>query len=103
MLRYTASNEEGHLELVFEGDLDIEATEIIHNEIKPLLGDYRSVNINLGSVPFVDSSGMGLLIDLVRSVETMGTKLTISNVKEDVYEVFELLQLPEILGKDTFI
>lgn len=103
MLRYTTSNEEGHLELVFEGDLDIEATEMIHNEIKPFLMDYHTVNLNLGNVPFVDSSGMGLLIDLVRSVETKGTKLTISNVKEDVFEVFELLQLPEILGKETFI
>jgi anti-anti-sigma factor len=102
MLMYNFSNEDDHLDIAFEGDLDIEATEIIHEEIKPLISEYKSANLNLSKVPFVDSSGMGLLIDLVRTVESQ-TKVTISEVKEEVFEVFELLQLPEILGRETFI
>jgi anti-anti-sigma factor len=102
MIQYNFSNEDDHLDISFEGDLDIEATEIIHEEIKPLIIKYKSANLNLNKVPFVDSSGMGLLIDLVRTVEDR-TKVTISEVKDEVFEVFELLQLPEILGRDTFI
>ena len=103
MLQYKIKNENEHLELTFEGDFDIEATELIQQEVKPILSKYETVTINLSEVPFVDSSGMGLLIDLVRSVETSKTKIHISSVREEVFEVFELLQLPEILGRETFI
>ncbi|WEG12462.1 STAS domain-containing protein [Pullulanibacillus sp. KACC 23026] len=103
MLQYKLRKEEDHLVIAFEGDLDIEATELFNDEIKPLIGDFLSVNLNLSQVPFVDSSGMGLLIDLARTIKTYEKKLTISEVEESVFEVFELLQLPDILGRETFI
>jgi anti-anti-sigma factor len=102
LLHHIKMNEE-NLNIEFEGDLDIEATELIQQVIIPMMGDFTTVNINLGKVPFVDSTGMGLLIELVRSTESSGTKVTISEVKEEIFEVFELLQLPEILGKEVFV
>ena len=46
---------------------------------------------------------MGLLLNLVQTLNEAGTKVIVSNVREEVMEVFELLQLPDILGDDVFV
>jgi anti-anti-sigma factor len=103
MIKYSIHENEDHLEVKLEGDLDIDGTEVVDEELIPRLEKYKTVNIDFEHVPFVDSSGMGLLMNLVQSLKEKGTKVTISNVKQDVYDVFELLQLPEILGEGVFI
>lgn len=46
---------------------------------------------------------MGLLLNMVQSLTENGTKVTISNIRPAVLDVFELLQLPEIIGEGVFI
>lgn len=46
---------------------------------------------------------MGLLLNLVQTFNDKGTKVTISNVKDEVMDVFDLLQIPEILGDGVFV
>jgi anti-anti-sigma factor len=94
--------QESSLDIILKGDLDIESTEVVEN-LLPSLEKYKAININFEKVPFVDSSGMGLLLHVVQSLSEKGVKVMISNVKEDVFIVFELLQIPEILGKDVFV
>ncbi|GGE29737.1 hypothetical protein GCM10011391_05340 [Pullulanibacillus camelliae] len=103
MLSYTTLEEDKLLRVDFKGDLDIEATELFQQELLKKMEEFQSVNLNLKEVPFVDSSGMGLLIELVRTLNEQEISVKISNVTEEVFEVFELLQLPEILGKDVFV
>ncbi|MBT2663867.1 STAS domain-containing protein [Bacillus sp. ISL-45] len=92
-----------YLEVSIIGDLDIDSTELVEDELLPELGKYKIINLIFSDVPFVDSSGMGLLINLVQSLSEKGIKVTISNVRDDVMEVFELLQLPDILGDQVFV
>jgi anti-anti-sigma factor len=90
--------------IYFKGDLDIEVTEIIEEQVIPLLKDYKKVDINMSEVLFVDSTGIGLLINLVdtlRNTES-GIKVTISNIQPQVQEVFEIIELKEILGEEVF-
>ncbi|WP_156291245.1 STAS domain-containing protein [Oceanobacillus salinisoli] len=103
MLKYNIVNEENGVQVTLHGDLDIEGTEIIKEELLPNLLNSKEVNVSFEKVPFVDSSGMGLLITLVNSLKENNSKVTISNVKEEVFEIFELLQLPEILGEEVFV
>lgn len=92
-----------NLIVLFNGDLDIDSTEVVEEELLPAIENYKLVNISFENVPFVDSSGMGLLLNIVQSLKAKGVKVTISQVNEDVQFIFEMLQIPEILGEDTFI
>ncbi|MFD2679176.1 STAS domain-containing protein [Bacillus seohaeanensis] len=103
MFRFTTKNTDEALEVVLEGDLDIEGTEIIENELTPTITNYKNVKINFEQVPFVDSSGIGLLLTLVQTLTGQGTNVTILNVSEEVMEVFDILQIPEILGEGVFV
>lgn len=104
MFKYTVINENNKVVLKLEGDLDIEATEVIEDTITPhISNETSSVELDFEHIEFVDSSGIGLLITLVSSLKDRNRKPTIVNLKEDVKIVFDLLQLDEILGKDVLL
>jgi anti-anti-sigma factor len=103
MIRFSTEEENGNLEVKIEGDLDIDSTEIIGEQLLPLMETYKKVDVNFAGVPFVDSSGMGLLMNMVQSLGEKGTEVTISHIRKEVRDVFELLQLPDILGEGVVV
>ncbi|MDZ5711462.1 STAS domain-containing protein [Jeotgalibacillus haloalkalitolerans] len=103
MFLYEIKQEGSHVLVIFEGDLDIDCTETVEDELIPALTNYKSVTIEFEKVEFVDSSGMGLLLNLVQSLKDEGITVRIRQVREEVMEVFDLLQIPEILGRKIFV
>ena len=103
MLKYSLVELDDNLQILLKGDLDIESTEIINDELIPKILNFNQVNLNFKNVPFVDSSGMGLLLALFHALAESEIKITISNIRVDVFDIFELLQIPDILGEDTFV
>lgn len=88
MIKYFYNEVEDRLDVKLEGDFDIEGTEVVEEELIPTMLNYKTVNIDFENVPFVDSSGMGLLIDIVKTLNDKGIKVTISKVRQEVFEVF---------------
>ncbi|WP_458122150.1 STAS domain-containing protein [Paenibacillus sp. Z6-24] len=84
-----------------EGDIDIDAGDIFEEQLEPELAEAAAIILNLAAVEFVDSSGIGLLIKLVQNLQEQEKQVWIEQTQLEVMEVFELLQLDEILGKDT--
>ncbi|MFD1737885.1 STAS domain-containing protein [Bacillus salitolerans] len=103
MLKYSLLEQEDGVRVDLEGDLDIETTEIIEEELTPSLLTYRSVVFNFERVPFVDSSGIGLLLKTIQLLTDQNIKVTITNVNEDVAMVFDILQISDIVGEDVFV
>lgn len=103
MFTYEVKQNDGITEVAFQGDMDIDVTEIIEGEITSRLLDCLAVEIDFSQVSFVDSSGIGLLISLVHCLKERNVQITIVKVKDDVKQVFQLLQLLEILGPDVFV
>ncbi|MDQ0253062.1 anti-sigma B factor antagonist/stage II sporulation protein AA (anti-sigma F factor antagonist) [Evansella vedderi] len=103
MFTFSKNTTGGYLNIYLKGDLDIEGTEVMEREITPEMEKYSVVNMDFTEVPFIDSSGMGLLLNLVHTLNKKGTTVYIVNVKKDVMEVFELLQIPDILGEGVFV
>ncbi|MEJ9212649.1 STAS domain-containing protein, partial [Bacillus smithii] len=75
MIKYFYNEEEDRLDVKLEGDFDIEGTEVVEEELIPTMLNYKTVNIDFENVPFVDSSGMGLLIDIVKTLNDKGIKV----------------------------
>jgi anti-anti-sigma factor len=86
----------------FKGDLDIEATEIMEEILRELRA-FEAIQINLAEVPFVDSTGIGLLIHLVETLKRENKQVMISDMQPEVEEVFDIIQLKEILGEEIFV
>jgi anti-sigma B factor antagonist len=102
MFSYELVQDGQNVTVYFKGDLDIEATEMME-EITETLQLFQTIHISLAEVPFVDSTGIGLLIHLVDTLKQVGKDVRIFNVQPEVEEVFAIIQLTEILGEETFV
>ncbi|NRD80157.1 STAS domain-containing protein [Bacillus sp. BRMEA1] len=85
-----------------KGDMDIEITEVMEEELIPALQKAQEVELNFAAVSFVDSTGIGLLMNLVQHLKEREILVKITHLSEDIYEVFDLLQIPDIIGRDVF-
>ncbi|ADC50666.1 anti-sigmaB factor antagonist [Alkalihalophilus pseudofirmus OF4] len=103
MTHFTLSKKMNELEVKLIGDLDIDSTELIEEELLPALMQHQTIIINFEEVPFIDSSGIGLLLSTIQTLNEQQIALTISKVRTEVMDIFEMLQIPEIVGKDIFV
>jgi anti-anti-sigma factor len=102
MFKYDIVHLDSKAIIFLNGDLDFDVTEIMREEIAPMLLKSQDIEIDFENVSFVDSSGIGLLITLIKDLREHGNKVVVTHLKPEVKQVFSLLQLPEILGYDVF-
>lgn len=73
-------------------------TEEVKSELKPLLSKTGTKLIfNLQNIEFIDSSGIGCIISLVKTAKNNNSQIKLCNLTKEVMEVMELLHLPMIL------
>lgn len=73
-------------------------TEEIKNELKPLLSIPKTkLILDLEDITFIDSSGIGCIISLVKTAKSNDSTFKICCLNKDVATVFDLLHLQMIL------
>lgn len=66
-------------------------------EVKDLIdGGFRKVVLDLGDVPWINSTGLGILITAHHSIKAAEGTLKICNVKERVLSIFYVSQLERV-------
>lgn len=73
-------------------------TEEVKSELKPELSSsgIRMI-LDLGGIEFIDSSGIGCIISLVKTAKSNGAIIKLCNLSKEVRSVFDLLHLQMIL------
>jgi anti-anti-sigma factor len=86
-------------ELALSGELDMQATFRLEPALDRLLeaGDVREVVLDLRDVRFVDSSGLGLLMDTYDRSRGAETDIAIVRGRPEVQRVFELAGVEDVL------
>lgn len=57
----------------------------------------ETLAIDLGDVQFVDSSGIGILINLVTEIREKGTEISVFNMHKSLFSVFKLSGMQNIM------
>lgn len=66
-------------------------------EVKELIdGGFKNVILDLGEVPWINSTGLGILITAHHSIKAAEGKMKICNVKERVLSIFYVSQLERV-------
>lgn len=83
--------------LEFSGRLDASAVKDCKVKVKELV-DSKNINIviDLKDVNFIDSSGLGILVASLRTVNKVGGDIKIASIQEQVRSIFELTRLHRI-------
>jgi anti-sigma B factor antagonist len=76
------------------GDVDLRSSPALRTELLNLLkSPPRRLIVDLTGVDYMDSSGVGTVVELKRLLERKGGKLVLCGLQERVRGVFEITQL----------
>ena len=85
-------------ELALSGDLDMSATFVLEPILdRELAGAPGELVLDLTEVPFVDSSGLGLLIATHERADRAGVDMAISGAGPEIQRVFHIAGLEGVL------
>ncbi len=83
--------------LQLTGRLDLASGTILKEQVKKLLSkNTTSIHLNLTGVDFINSSGLGALVSIMKEIRMFKGRLTLSNLANYVQEIFDITQLSHI-------
>jgi anti-sigma B factor antagonist len=89
--------ENGVVVLSLKGRLDLASGAGLKDKIKALLDkEKKLLHLNLAEVDFINSSGLGVLVSVMKEARLNKGRLTLSDLATYVQEIFEITQLSHI-------
>lgn len=83
--------------LNLSGRLDLASGTTLKEQVKELFNQERSsFHFNLAEVEFINSSGLGSLVSVMKEIRLRKGRLTLSNLASYVQEIFDITQLSHI-------
>ena len=83
--------------LYLKGRLDLASGAGLKDEIKSLIEkENHLIHLNLADVDFINSSGLGVLVSIMKEIRVHKGRLTLSDLASYVQEIFEITQLSHI-------
>lgn len=82
-----------------EGNIALDGVNEAKEYLRPLLEDKKTKGllINFGQVNFIDSSGIGLIVSLFKTLQQREAKFGLSNLSKKNEEIFTITRLNKIL------
>ena len=78
--------------------LDFETVGVFRREVDSLGGSGNRVVLDMSELQFVDSSGLGALLSLLRRLSSEGGDLRLAGVTPSVAALLSLVRLDQIIG-----
>jgi anti-sigma B factor antagonist len=82
--------------LVLSGDVDLQTTADLKNEISELVG-ISSLDIKAGRVSYIDSSGVAVLLMTRQHCILNGIEMSLSVISNPVFRVLQIAKLDKLL------
>lgn len=98
VVHFSAVGERSVLRLAGELDLDSVSELRLHAEAELAAGRCRTLAIDMAELTFIDSTGLGLLVELRRTAAASQITFELQNVPARVVRVISIAGLAETLG-----
>jgi anti-sigma B factor antagonist len=100
---YSTAREGSRATVIAAGEIDLASSPDLRRELQTLLDDgVQSIVLDLGDVTFIDSSGLGVLVGVLKRVKEAGDDgaMSLRGLTGPVRKVFEITGLHEIFVID---
>ena len=96
-IRHLYSERSERWEVKLMGELDIESSTILKERLHEILDEQMAdVIINAEDLEYIDSTGLGMLIGVIKTLKTRGKELTIVNPQTSVTKLFRITGLDKV-------
>jgi len=93
----TTSTDEGVVVAAL-GEIDVSCANELRDAVDAALADATHVTIDLAEVPYIDSTGIGVLVGAAHRALDAGVGLRVANPQRNVKRVLDLLGVTRELG-----
>jgi anti-sigma B factor antagonist len=95
-----SADPDGAVSIALRGDVDFTTSPAVLQAIRSGLPDdaVSSIRVDLTDVDFMDSSGMGVMVQILRLAEEAGALLQVEHPNRNVLDQLQLSGLAELLG-----
>lgn len=77
--------------VTLEGELDTAAAAAVEKKLEPLYtANGKDVEIDCSQLEYIASSGLRILISILKGAKSGGSRVIIKNMNDDIKEVFKL-------------
>ena len=82
---------ENQILVTLEGELDTAAAAEVEKELQPLFNsDGRDIFIDCTGLEYIASSGLRILLSILKGARAAGSRVVLRNVNDDIQNVFRL-------------
>jgi anti-sigma B factor antagonist len=81
------------------GKITSDTSQSLKTTVKPLFSESRTVVLDLTSVSYMDSSGLGTIIGLYVSAKTAKSQLKLINLNERLKELFSITRMGQVMAE----
>jgi anti-sigma B factor antagonist len=97
MMEISTREDDGVVVMNLSGRLDLASGSQLKETIKQYLEKgCTSIHLNLGKVEFINSSGLGSMVSIMKEIRLCKGRFTMSDLASYVHEIFEITQLSHI-------
>lgn len=93
----TSSNDQGVI-VAAEGEIDVSCANELRDAVDAALATASHVTVDLAQVPYIDSTGIGVLVGAAHHALDTGVGLRVANPQRNVKRVLDLLGVTRELG-----
>lgn len=95
-MQVAISEQDGSQVVAVRGEIDLDSSPDLWNELRGALREARPVLVDLREVNYIDSSGVAVLIQGLKHASKAGTTYRLRDPSPRVMAVLELAQLPKL-------
>jgi anti-sigma B factor antagonist len=89
--------ESGHVVVAVRGEVDIATAGLLRDHLRAALTAGLAVVVDLGDVPFMDSTGLGVLVDASKRAHAAGTALVLARPQRIVRNALRLVRVDVLI------
>lgn len=90
-MKTTIKEQDDRIIVVFEGELDTAAAQETEQTLQPLMeNNGRDILFDCAQLDYIASSGLRILISILKSARAQGRKVIMKDVNDDIKNVFKL-------------
>ena len=95
----TITNEDGAVLVTAAGEVDVSCASELRDALDAILREGAAlVQVDLEQVPYIDSTGIGVLVGAAHSAEEAGQTLVVLRPQRNVKRVLDMLGISQQLG-----
>ncbi|MBE5915942.1 MAG: STAS domain-containing protein [Pseudobutyrivibrio ruminis] len=96
MLNINEAKKGERLDIALEGRLDTPTAPQLEEKINSAISDVTNLTFDFTKLEYISSAGLRVLLSAQKVMNKQG-KMTISNVSEEIMEIFEVTGFSDIL------